>query len=90
MVLIGWILYLNIYWRRIWISTIDVFFGYIIFCWYFSSWGKTILKLTSLAEVISKVEACLTASLNTLDMALWDFSQEKEPPAIEEKVSYAL
>jgi hypothetical protein len=23
-------------------------------------------------------------------MALWDFSQEKEPPAIEEKVSYAL
>jgi hypothetical protein len=48
------------------------------------------LKLTSLAEVISKVEACLTASLNTLDMALWDFSQEKEPPAIEEKVSYAL
>ena len=51
---------------------------------------KTILKLTSLAGVISKVEACLTASLNTLDMALWDFSQEKEPPAIEEKVSYAL
>uniref|UniRef100_A0A6N2K8J2 Uncharacterized protein n=1 Tax=Salix viminalis TaxID=40686 RepID=A0A6N2K8J2_SALVM len=47
----------------------------------------TSLPLSFCREATSKVEACLTASLNTLDMALWDFSQEKEPPAIEEKQS---
>lgn len=53
----------------------------------------TMVRISEVLEFCrpySKEEACLIASLNTQDMALWDFFQGKEQPATEEKVYTAL